>query len=701
MTARWITAALFIIALPLGAQQRHTVTHEDIWLMQRVGGPTLSPDGRWAVFGVTEPSYTEAEQTSDLWLVPTDGSAPPRRLTSTRTGEGGAVWSPDGRRLAFGARREGDDVAQIYVLDVADGGEARRVTTLSTGARAPRWRPDGKALLFTSDVYPGATTDSANRAAAADRRARKWNARVYDGAPTRFWDHWLDDRRPHLFVQPLEPAGPARDLLAGTQLAAAPGFGGQLGNASEEIAAVWTPDGSGIVFVATDNRNQWAWASVVQSLWHVPAAGGESRRLTQGPDGYAQPRFRPDGRALYARVEPATGFVYNQDRLAMWTWPDVGARTMLTGGFDHSVDAYEFSPDGRDVLFLAGDQAREKLYRMPAGGGAVTEVGRLTAGSLGGLDVAGTARAPVVVATWESAMNPPEVVRIDPATGRTTPLTRFNAERVAAIDWQPVREFWFTDSKGTRIHNWIVVPAGFDSTRTYPLFTVIHGGPHGTWGDGWGVRWNYHLLASPGYVLLLTNYTGSTTFGEGFAQAIQGDPLEGPGREINEAVDAAVRAHRFIDGNRVVAGGASYGGHLANWLAVTTTRYRALISHAGLWDLETQYATSDVNWERERNMGGPPWAGAPLWRDQSPMRRAAQLKTPVLVTVGERDFRVPMNNALEFWTALQRQQVPSKLIIFPEENHWVLRGENSRFFYREVHAWLARWLTDAGAASGN
>jgi dipeptidyl aminopeptidase/acylaminoacyl peptidase len=701
MTSRWITTAFLLAALPLAAQQRRTVTHDDVWLMQRVGAPTLSPDGRWAVFGVTQPSYAEGEQSSDLWLVPTDGSAPPRQLTHTRGGEGGVAWSPDGRRLAFGARREGDDAGQIYVLDVAAGGEAHRVTSLSTGARAPVWRPDGRALLFTSDVYPSATTDSANRAAAAERRARKWNARVYDGAPTRFWDRWLDERRPHLFVQPLEPAGPARDLLAGTELAGDPGFGGQLGSGGEGLDAVWTPDGSGIVFVATDDRDEWARADVVQSLWLVPAEGGEPRRLTPGPDSYSDPRFRPDGRALYARVEPATEFVYNHDRLAMWPWPALDRRTVLSAAFDGSVGTYGFTPDGRSVLFLAGREARQRLFRVPAGGGAVTEVGRLTAGSLGGLDVAGTARAPVIVGTWESAMHPPEIVRIDPATGRTTPLSRFNAERVAAIDWQPVREFWFTDSKGARIHTWIVAPAGFDSTRTYPLFTVIHGGPHSAWGDAWGIRWNYHLLASPGYVLLLTNYTGSTTFGERFAQAIQGDPLDGPGREINEAVDAAIRAFPFIDGDRVVAGGASYGGHLANWLAVTTTRYRALISHAGLWDLETQYATSDVNWSRERNMGGPPWEGGALWREQSPMRRAGQLRTPVLVTVGERDFRVPLNNALEFWTALQRQRVPSRLIVFPEENHWVLRGENSRFFYQEVHAWLARWLAEAGQASGN
>jgi dipeptidyl aminopeptidase/acylaminoacyl peptidase len=694
VAASLVALAAFATAASLSAQsaQRRPITHEDVWLMKRVGAPAVSPDGRWAVFSVSEPAYHDQDQVSDLWIVPTDGSAEPRRLTGTRGGESGAAWSPDGRRIAFSARREGDEVAQIYVLDLAQGGEAQRVTTLSTGARSPRWRPDGRAILFSSDVYPGAAGDSANRAAAAERRARRYNARVYEGFPIRHWDRWLDERRPSLFVQELTSGAPARDLLAGTALAARPGFGGQLGNSGEDIAATWTPDGSAVVFVATTNRNEAAFADVVQSLWLVPAAGGEPRRLTADGDSYGSPSFRPDGRALYALVEPATDYVYNLDRLAMWSWPNPGARTVLAGGFDRSVGRYGFSPDSRTVYLLAEDQGHERLYQVPAGGGEVREVGHLTSGVYTGLEVPARGAAPMLVANWASATSPPEVVRIDPANGAATPLTRFNSERVGRIDWQPVREFWFTSSRGARIHSFLVVPPAFDSTRSYPLLVVIHGGPHSQWRDDFVIRWNYHLLGAPGYVVLLTNYTGSTGFGERFAQGIQGDPLEGPGLELNEAVDEAIRRFRFVDGTRLAAGGASYGGHLTNWLAVTTTRFRALVSHAGLWDLESQWGTSDIAYSRERNMGAPPWVNGHRWRAQSPLQRAANLRTPVLVSVGERDYRVPMNNALEFWTALQRQRVPSKLIVWPDENHWILRGENSRFFYREVHAWLAQWL---------
>jgi dipeptidyl aminopeptidase/acylaminoacyl peptidase len=704
---RFLVLLTLALWAPLAAQQRHTITHEDVFLMKRVSSPAISPDGRWVVFTVTEPSYTEGEQVSDLWLVPADGSAEPRRLTNTKAGESGAEWSPDSRRIAFSTRREGDDVAQIYVLDLSGGGEAQRVTNISTGASSPLWRPDGRAILFTSMVYPGALTDSANRAAAAERKARKYNARVFDASPIRLWDHWLDERRPHLFVQPLEPNSPAEDLFAGSQLVQGAGFGGQLGTGGEDLAAAWTPDGSGVVFAATTNRTDWTHADVVQALWRVTAAGGEPQRLTQGRDDYDTPQFSPDGKTLYAILTPTNEHTFNNRRLVAWTWGGpggpggpgnaAGAPRVIAGGAEHSVGTYTPAPDNRTVFFLAEDAGHQRLFRASNGAGAKEqEVGMMTTGTFGGLQVATstTGSAFKVAAVWESATNPPEIVRIDPATGRSTPLSKFNTDRAAKIDWQPLREFWFTSSRGKRIHSFYALPPGFDSSRTYPLFVLIHGGAANMWTDNFGLRWNPHLLGAtaPGFVVLMTDYTGSTGYGEKFSQDIQFDPLEGPANDLNEAADTAIKRFKFIDASRQVAAGASYGGHLTNWLAVTTTRYRALVSHAGEWDLETQWATSDFNYDRERNVGGPPWEDHPIWRTQSPMRRAAKLHTPVLVSVGERDFRVPMNNALEFWTALQRQQIPSRLIIWPEENHWILRGENSRYFYKEVAEWLTRWL---------
>ena len=689
-TAALACAAALLTATTAAAQKR-PIAHEDVWLSKRLGAPVLSPDGKWAAVQVTEPSYSEAEQSSDLWLIATDDGTPARRLTATRGGESGAAWSPDGKRLAFAARRDGDEATQIYVIDVA-GGEAQRVTTAATGARAPLWRPDGKAVLFVSDVYPGARTEEENRKAIADRRARKWNARVYDGFPIRDWDRWLDDRRPTLMIQSLD-GGTAKDILAGSQLASGQGFAGPAGSGVDNIPATWTPDGSGVVFAAAANRHEAAFSKTVYSLWLVAAGGGEPKRITNDGDSYGRPLFSPDAKSLYATVEPQHDkATYKLARLVRWDWPSAGARTVVTAKWDRSVGWYLPAPDGRSVYVLAEDRGRQRLYNVPVAGGAPAEVGELVAGTLSGADVRGPAAAPVMVAGWDSAVHPPEIVRVH-SKGLPKPLTAFNADRAAQIDWKPLEEFWFTSSRGKEIHNFIALPPNFDPAKKYPLFVLMHGGPHSMWIDQFVLRWNYHLLAQPGYVVLLTNYTGSTGFGEKFAQEIQFDPLEGPAGEINEAADAAARKFPYIDASRQVAGGASYGGHLANWMAVTTTRYKALISHAGLFDLAQQWGTSDVIYDRERNVGGPPWEGAALWTKQNPLHRAGNLKTPMLVTVGERDYRVPMNNAIQLWSALQRMKVPSRLIVFPEENHWVLRGENSRFFYKEIHDWIRKWMT--------
>lgn len=246
----------------------------------------------------------------------------------------------------------------------------------------------------------------------------------------------------------------------------------------------------------------------------------------------------------------------------------------------------------------------------------------------------------------------------------------------------------------------IVRPPAFDPAKKYPLLVLMHGGPYSQWQDAWVLRWNYHLLGADGYVVLLTNYVGSTSQGEAFAQAIQGDPLKGPADDINQAADEAITRYAFIDGSRQCAAGASYGGHLANWLQGTTTHYRCLISHAGLVNLETQWGTSDNSYEREISSGGPVWQQGAVWREQNPIRLAAHFKTPVLVSFGENDFRVPLNNGLEYWTALQRQQVEGKLIIFPDENHWIMSGENSRYYYDQVRDWLRHYLIP-GAQGGN
>jgi len=678
------------------------LTHETMWMLKRVGAPTPSPDGKWVVFSLVEPAYDEKDQISDLWIVPTDGSAQPRRLTFSKSGESGVAWRPDSRQIAFSAKREGDDANQVYVLDVADGGESVRMTSLSTGARSPQWRPDGKTILFVSTVYPGAADDEANKKIAAERKTQKYRARVYDKFPIRNWDKWLEDTQVHLFIQDAQPGSRAKDLLAGTKLVNERGFAGRVTDSGEELDGVWTPEGDAIVFVASTTRDAAAYANTNTSLFKVSASGGEPVRLTNSADSFGRPTFRPDGKALYAisRIETNSN-TYNLDRLVKFSWPNAGQPVVLTKGFDRSVGSFAFTSDSRSIYLTAEEAGNEKLFILSADGDEVRRAMDIT-GVLTNVKIPSKASVTMLIANWECAVYPPEVLRVDPKAKFMQPLTFFNAEQVAKIDWQPVRHFWFTSKAGKRIHNMIALPPNFDEQKKYPLLVLMHGGPHSMWRDNWGLRWNYFMLSRPGYVVLLTNYSGSTGFGEAFAQSIQGDPFKGPGQEINEAADEAIRLYAFVDGSRQAAAGASYGGHLANWMQATTTRYKTLISHAGLINLESQWGTSDTIYSREVNNGGPVWEQGPIWREQNPIRFAGNFRTPILLSVGENDFRVPLNQTLENWSVVQRLRIPSRLIVWPDENHWILKGENSRYWYREVYAWLGKYLGETtNVASGN
>jgi dipeptidyl aminopeptidase/acylaminoacyl peptidase len=669
------------------------VTHERLWMMKRVGAPAPSPDGRWVAFSVVEPSYNAQEQSSDIWLAPADGSSSPKQITFTKAAESGLAWSPDSRQLAFSSRREGDEAAQIYLLDIGAGGEARRFTSLSTGASDPKYSPDGKRLLFSSLVYPGAVNDEASKKIATERKARKYRARVYDGFPVRMWDHWLDDMQVHVMIQEIEPGSSPVDLLAETRLAEMPGFSGAPGATSYDLQAVWTPDSQGVVFAASANRNEAAYAQVATQLYQVCSCGGEPKQLTQGEISFTHPVFSPDGKTLFALATPEGPATYSLTRLARSDWPAPAGFAPITATFDRSVGSFAVAPDSRRIYFTAEDAGLEKLYEVAAsGGGEVHPFPSNAGGTYTNLAIPEKTVAPILIANWGSAVHPAEIVQVGPDGSGAKPLTAFAAREAAALDWLPVRHFEFTSKGGRRIHNLLVVPPGFDESKKYPLVVLIHGGPHSMWRDEITLRWNYHLIARPGYMVLLTNYTGSTGFGEKFSGSIQGDPLRTPGDEINQAADEAIRRFSFIDASRQAAGGASYGGHMANWLQATTTRYRCLFSHAGLINLESQWGTSDTIYGRELNNGGPVWEQGRVWREQNPIRYAASFKTPILLSVGENDFRVPLNQTLENWSVLQRLKIPSRLLVFPDANHWILKAEDSRFFYDELLGWLKKYL---------
>lgn len=508
------------------APAKKPITHENVWLMKRVGAPALSPDGKSVVFSVIEPAYDPKDQASDLWVVPADGSDRPRRLTATKAGESDVTWSPDSRRIAFVTRREGDEVGQIYVLNIAEGGEAQRVTSLSTGAGSPRWHSNGKTLLFTSVVFPGALNDDDNKRIAAERKARKYRARTYDGYPVRNWDHWLDDTQTHPFTIQIDGGGP-KDLLAGTNFVAKPGFGGVGNNGPDDLQAVWTPDGASIVFTATTDGDKGAYSFTETHLFLLSGLVGEPRQLTAAGASYGDAKFSPDGKTLIAMRTASSGKVYNLDRLVRFDWTgNAGlAEKLLSPTFDRSVGSVAFTPDSATVYLTAEDAGLERVYVVPAGGGETKPAFDQTTGCYTNLTIGGAGSRPVIVANWDSAVSPAEIVRVDLDAKKHVALSTFNAATIQGLDLQPLRHFWFTSKTGRKIHSLMVLPPNFDEKKKYPVFAFIHGGPHTMSRDQFFLRWNYHFIAQPGYIVIMTNYTGSTGFGEKFAQDIQGDPF--------------------------------------------------------------------------------------------------------------------------------------------------------------------------------
>ena len=676
----WLSIAMLFAAAAPAQTQKRPIEHADLYAMTRTGEPHPSPDGKWVVFSLAEPNYDPAQAGSDLWITAADGAAPPRRLTSTRAPESGVDWAPDSRRIAFSSKREGDEVEQIYVLAI-DGGEARRFTTLASGAANPRWRRDGQAILFESTIK-------------AERKTpEKSSARVYDALPVRFWNAWSDGAKPHVFVQPLN-GGAAVDWFAGAWINASDIDAPYVGSGAERsLQAQWSPDGQEIIFVATVNRSKMMTEETESHLFRIKGAGATPVRMTSPGESFDKPLFSVDGRALFAqRTRAAAGArLYNLTRMARFDWPK-GALTKLLDDFDRSVGDYTLSPDGASMVFAAEADGFTQLFRAPTAGGAARRLLDVRAGNYGNPRFAGAS----LLATYGSSVQPNEIARLDGARGGHALLTNFNRERLAQLDLPAPEHFWFTAKNGKKIHSVIVFPPQLDKKKKYPLIVFPHGGPNSMSSDAFAIRWNYHLLTAPGYALLATNYTGSTGFGEDFANDIERDVLRGPAQEILEAADEALRRYPFLDAKRQAAMGASYGGYLMNWFNGHTDRFRCMVIHAGASNNESQYGANDGGMGRELRMGAPVWdTGKGQWLDQSPFRYAGSWKTPSLVTQGELDYRVPLNESMATFKLLQRRGVPSRLVLFPDEGHWVLKGENHRHHMQEILAWLNKYLEPA------
>jgi dipeptidyl aminopeptidase/acylaminoacyl peptidase len=684
---------------------RRPMTVEDLWAMDRVGPPAVSPDGRQVAFAVTRYSMEENEGNSDLWLVPSDGSGPPRRLTWNEKSDSQPAWSPDGRRLAFVSKRSGDDPAQLYILPL-DGGEAEPVTDLPVAVSDPRWFPDGKRIAFLASTWPDLDDDfEAVKKRLDERKEDPVKVHVTEDRLVRYWDHWLtDDRTVHIFALDLE-SRTVTDLL--------PGW--------ERLMAFWrpagqwdlAPDGKELAFTANSTDPPHRKLDYDIYLLPLDAAGAEPRSITRdNPASDTRPRYSPDGRYLiYGRTRRPE---YAPDYVRLARYDRVSGATMpFIESFDEEPRGWTFTADGGTVLFHAQERGRTHLYGVPVAGGepAVLARGGTTSGvRAGGSDLA--------VFRLESLTRPAELmaVGLDPRpsrrrkTAEPAPLTSFNAALLAELDLGRVEDVTFQGAGGDPVQMFVLLPPGFDATRRWPLVQAIHGGPHGAWGHGFHYRWNAALLASPGHVVAMVNFHGSTGFGQAFAESIIGAHADKPFTDIMMATDL-LASRGSIDGERLAAMGGSYGGYMVAWILGHTNRFAALIDHAGVYDLMGQFA-SDWTWGRAANYGAAPWEDpgrVDLW---SPSRYAANFQTPTMVIHGEKDYRVPYTQGLNLYGVLTGKGVPARLVVFPEENHWILKPKSARLWWSEVFGWLERHIGAgpveegstreiAGTAAGN
>ncbi len=668
---------VFLAAIALEAQARRPVTPQDLWAIERVGAPVLSPDGKTAVFTVTEWSVPKAKSTSSLWLVDVAGGGP-RRLTQAAGSDGSPVWSPDGKRIAFVSRRGDDEAAALYVI-APGGGESRRVASVPYGFRAPKWLSNGRVAALTQVIPALAGTLSkddleALRKEVKRRKDSPLTIFATDERQYRFWDRNLPADVADKLVAVDVETGALTDLTPGWKrlfsTVMAPGF---------EVS----PDGRSIAMAINSTPPPYRTQPNLD-VYLVAADGtGAMKNLTaDNPFDDSRPRFSPDGRTIvFARNLKAT---YDNARLCRHDLA-AGTNVLLTGTIDLSFADHEFASDGRTLTLVAEDRGRVALFRIGADGTGITKV--YGEGSSSGISVRGGA----TVFVNEDSTRPAELFALDPGKIAPRRLTRFNDARMAGIELGRSESREFTGAQGDRIQMWVTYPPGFDPAKSYPLVHILHGGPHTMARDDFFFRWNPHVFAAPGYVVARVNRHGSTGFGEKFAQSINLHWGDWPTEDVLAATDALGKVPG-IDASKVAAAGASYGGYLAAWLLGNTDRFRCLVDHAGVNSLYAEYGADETyDWGTEL-FGGTPWKDADVFRKHDPMAYAKNFKTPTLVTAGQMDYRVPYGNALELYGVLQGMGVPSRLVLFANENHWVLTPQNSIMWNYEVQQWLARYI---------
>jgi dipeptidyl aminopeptidase/acylaminoacyl peptidase len=690
---RWTMGLCVLVAssATLAGEARRPLRFEEMVKLGRLGGFSVSPDGGRVAYAVGVPDVDANATRSQIWLVPAAGGGAPRRLTNGER-DSNPSFSPDGRRLAFLSDRESGE--QIWILDLSGDDSSRasrrdpvRATSFPTGVDAFTWAPDGASFLIQSAVFPECADTACLERLVKARAAAKVKGRIAERLLFRHWDSWKDGTRSHIWRVPAAASGaPAVDLTPGDR--DAPNF--EVGGG---VSWSVSPDGKELVYPS--NPDEVEALSTNADLYVVPLAGaanGAKNLTAANPAFDGSPRFSPDGKWIAYRAQKRPGFESDRFRL-MLLERATGAVRPLTESFDAWVGEFRWAPDSKSLVFTAQVGGREALYKVGIGGagGGGAPVVLWKGGAIPALEIAGSR----IFFAASALTHPAEIwsVGLDGASHST--VTHVNDARLAEIAMGEASERFTDSSDGKKLQAWVVKPPSFDPSRKYPAVFLIHGGPQGAWEDGWSTRWNPEVWAAYGYVVYAANPRGSTGFGQDFLDAISGD---WGGQVYDDLMRQAddLASLPFVDKAKIGAAGASYGGYMINWIATHTQRFAVLVSHDGNYDLAGSNLETEELWFPTWELKGWPW-NSDLYRKWSPSTYAEHLKTPMLVVTSEKDFRVPFGQGLQLFTALQVQGVPSKLLTFPDEGHWVLKPGNSCLWHNTIMDWLHTYLGGAEA----
>jgi dipeptidyl aminopeptidase/acylaminoacyl peptidase len=667
---------LLLASCALAFAQRKPFDVNAMLELKRIGDPQLSPDGRLVAFSVTTVDVVANRKPTQIWIVPLEGGSAPRQITHDGENNQRPRWSPDSKRISYISDRGGS--SQIWLMD-PDGGSARQVTSLSTEADGQLFSPDGKNLVFVSEVYPEcAADDVCNQKSLDAEKASKVKARVYTELLYRHWTAWQGKRRSHLLVVPVT-GGAARDLTPGGR--EVPPF--SLGGADDYDVS---PDGQEVCY--SMNADPVPATSTNSDLYAVSIAGGQPRKLTINPGADTNPRYSPDGKYIAWRAQLRGG--YESDRFRLMTLERAtGSVTNLTESVDRWVNSFTWGPDSTNIFFTTNDRGRQAIQVIPTTGGA-THIAASGDSELDDMQL--TRNGKTMVYTQQSGVSPVEIFRAASTGGTPTALTHLNDQLLNDRQMTAVEEFWVDGAEGAKVQSFLVRPANFTPTRKYPVLMLIHGGPQGFWGHAWSYRWNAQVFAAAGYIVVMPNPRGSTGYGQKFIDDINSDWGGRAFDDIMAVADHIVSDMPYADGSKMTAAGGSFGGYMVDWMLGHTQRFKALISHAGVYNLQSEFGATEELWFPLWEFGGTPWSNPETYSKWSPHHFAQEFKTPTLVIHGELDYRVPYNQGLELFTALQMQKVPSKLLVFPDEGHWVLKPQNSILWYNTFIEWLDAWV---------